>query len=234
MKLSQHQINQLLEVAHQPLDLSGPQVRIQKGVSGFPTSTELLKIVDSLRAQALYDGKTGLIRHEHAEDIFNQKLNVLNLEQLEKEKQSLVFIRIDIDKFKDINEHYGHLVGDDVIAIFSRVLLAELRGSQFAVRAGGDEFIVVLPVVPLFCLDRIICRIYESFKKMLQQEMQDTVVEGVQFSSGVVFWPFSTNIPENFFKILNKQADALQLVAKNYPGRYIVSPFKDTEIDNET
>lgn len=229
MTRQKYDIDRLCEVAENPIQLDGSKAFVVGSPLEFPSSDRLMQIMKDLNTQVLHDELTGFIRQGKAEEVFNKTLVSLNLEQLKEEKQGLVFIRIDIDGFKEINDCYGHLVGDDMISIFSQVLLSELRGSQFVARAGGDEFIVVLPVVPLFCLNKIICRIYESFQKKLQQEMQGTVVGGVQFSSGVVFWPYSTNIPGNFFKKINKQADLLQLVAKKDPKGYLVSLFKDTE-----
>jgi diguanylate cyclase len=52
---------------------------------------------------------------------------------------------IDIDRFKEINDRYGHLVGDKVITMVSQVLRSNIKGRDLAARVGGDEFAIVLP-----------------------------------------------------------------------------------------
>jgi diguanylate cyclase (GGDEF)-like protein len=54
-------------------------------------------------------------------------------------------ILMDLDHFKDINDTYGHERGDEVLAALGAILRTELRGSDFAGRSGGEEFIVMLP-----------------------------------------------------------------------------------------
>jgi diguanylate cyclase (GGDEF)-like protein len=60
----------------------------------------------------------------------------------------LTVIAFDLNDFKQINDQYGHPVGDEVLREFGKRLLAALRVSDFAVRMGGDEFLAILPECP--------------------------------------------------------------------------------------
>ncbi|SEG06363.1 GGDEF domain-containing protein [Marinobacterium lutimaris] len=51
----------------------------------------------------------------------------------------------DLDNFKKINDEYGHLAGDKVLRLISRVLRSNLRGVDFVARIGGEEFVIILP-----------------------------------------------------------------------------------------
>lgn len=62
-----------------------------------------------------------------------------------REKKSISAIMIDIDKFKSINDRYGHQVGDDVIIFLSSLLTSNTRDSDIVARYGGEEFVVLLP-----------------------------------------------------------------------------------------
>ncbi len=57
----------------------------------------------------------------------------------------LCIIMLDIDKFKDINDNYGHLLGDKVIRFVAEVLKSNVKGKDTVARYGGEEFVILLP-----------------------------------------------------------------------------------------
>jgi diguanylate cyclase (GGDEF)-like protein len=57
---------------------------------------------------------------------------------------SLTFVLIDVDRFKDVNTRFGHLTGDVVLADTAALLKSSVRGSDAVFRYGGDEFLIVL------------------------------------------------------------------------------------------
>lgn len=63
--------------------------------------------------------------------------------------QSLCVVTVDLDHFKSVNDQHGHAVGDRVLVAFSRLLDAATRCEDVAARAGGEEFVLVLPGTPL-------------------------------------------------------------------------------------
>ncbi len=66
-----------------------------------------------------------------------------------REKKDLALIMLDIDKFKNINDTYGHQIGDDVIIELSNKLKEQQRKSDIACRYGGEEFVILLPETSL-------------------------------------------------------------------------------------
>ena len=60
-------------------------------------------------------------------------------------ERDLTFLLLDIDNFKGINDRFGHVVADNILRQVSRALQSILRKSDFVIRYGGDEFLLVLP-----------------------------------------------------------------------------------------
>ena len=90
--------------------------------------------------QALIDGLTGLANRRAASDALHAE--AARAERLET---PLSLVLADLDGFKDVNDMYGHAVGDDVLRVFAEVLRETLRESDVAGRWGGEEFLLLLP-----------------------------------------------------------------------------------------
>src|SRR6266852_540840 len=93
-----------------------------------------------LRNLAMIDPLTGLYNRRFAE----QRL-AAEVARSERRGHPLTVLTLDLNNFKEINDTYGHPAGDQVLQEFASRLNKVIRGSDLAVRLGGDEFLVVLP-----------------------------------------------------------------------------------------
>jgi two-component system cell cycle response regulator len=97
------------------------------------------QVQDGLRL-AMIDPLTGLFNRRYAA----ARLSVM-AQRVAKEGRSLAVMLADIDRFKSVNDRYGHAVGDDVLIEVSHRLGANLRAEDLLARIGGEEFLIALP-----------------------------------------------------------------------------------------
>ena len=93
-----------------------------------------------LEKMAYYDHLTQIYNRQ----IFN-KLYIKELENFKRYKDELSIIMLDIDHFKNVNDQYGHDVGDQVLVSLSKLISNNLRLNDIFARWGGEEFMILLP-----------------------------------------------------------------------------------------
>ncbi|HZQ08666.1 MAG TPA: diguanylate cyclase [Anaerolineae bacterium] len=93
-----------------------------------------------LRRQAQTDTKTGLWNARYFNSLLAAEFN-----RAARFKRPMALMVADIDRFKEINTTYGHLVGDEVIASIGELVNGNVRQYDIAGRFGGDEFVIMLP-----------------------------------------------------------------------------------------
>ena len=87
-----------------------------------------------------YDTLTGLLNRRSILERLNEYLNYSL-----RYHENFSIIMLDIDHFKNVNDSYGHLVGDDVLESIAEMITNSLRKTDIAGRYGGEEFIIILP-----------------------------------------------------------------------------------------
>jgi len=98
------------------------------------------RIRDELAKLSITDNLTGLFNQRHFHDKLKEEVNRAN-----RQNHPLSLILLDLDKFKDYNDTYGHLAGDKMLAESGKIILSNIRGNvDTAFRYGGDEFSIIL------------------------------------------------------------------------------------------
>jgi diguanylate cyclase (GGDEF)-like protein len=133
--------------------------RLQKEISGHQTALRQLESSNSLlqqqlqeitdlqqrlKEQAIRDPLTGLHNRRYLDETLPRELA-----RAKREGYPLSVIMIDLDRFKQINDTYGHPAGDEVIKALAAILKHGTREGDVACRYGGEEFVVALPRMDL-------------------------------------------------------------------------------------
>jgi diguanylate cyclase (GGDEF)-like protein len=107
-------------------------------------SIENVDLHETVQRQAVTDGLTGLFNHRRFQEVMTAEV-----ERAKRFEQPLGLVMLDLDDFKDVNDRYGHLQGDQVLREVARVLLDTSREIDEPARYGGEEMAVVLPQTDL-------------------------------------------------------------------------------------
>jgi diguanylate cyclase (GGDEF)-like protein len=224
------------EVARAADDLHQVNIELAKGVAErvvieselADTKTDLAEVRDDLsKSQAkeeetrqitLHDALTGLPNRV----LFEQRLEH-GLIQAKRHSWKLAVLFIDIDKFKSINDTYGHDMGDKVLLMVANRLQSSVREEDMVCRWGGDEFVCLLLDVK-----------QEANVTLLAEKMVNRIAEACEFngtvlsirpSMGIAIYPADGETAD----ILFKSADTAMYKAKGTESRVVL--FRESAFD---
>lgn len=166
------------------------------------------------------DDLTGLGNRRHIAKFLAEEFREA---QLSKNPLSLVIL--DLDDFKEINDSYGHKAGDLILRAASHAMKETLREADFVGRAGGDEFVLVLPDTDSQCASVVAHRIAERLGNItMKVDLRDAAgfhtIRGVRASVGISSYPANANTRRS----LIEDADRTMYAAKGSgKGNVVIS-----------
>jgi diguanylate cyclase (GGDEF)-like protein len=112
--------------------------------------TDLVQHADQLKVLATVDGMTGLFNRRHF-------LSLAEIEwtRYQRHRRPMSLVLFDIDRFKSINDSFGHYAGDHVIMQIAEICRQQKRKSDITARFGGEEFLILLPETELVPAQRV-------------------------------------------------------------------------------
>ncbi len=153
---------------------------------------ELLHAFDQINYMAFHDDLTGLP---------NRRALYEKLETCNRHQQPFTLLFIDIDKFKTINDTYGHMFGDDVLVEFSKKLTEAVYNRKNLFRQAGDEFIIILEGTS-DNIEEVIMRIDIVSKVPLVINNNEIALK---FSIGIAHYPTDTTDISEIIKIADNE-----------------------------
>lgn len=173
--------------------------------------TERKKIEEKVVYLAKYDSLTNVYNRSS----LMSKLNIA-LEEAKKHKYIIAVILFDVDKFKDINDTYGHCEGDMMLKTIANAVKKSIRNTDIFGRLGGDEFLIIQQFIKnredIICLmDRIIYNIKSQPINLNDNE------HNINISIGISIFP---NDGDNIEELVNCADNAMYYTKKNGGNSY--------------
>ncbi len=179
----------------------------------FNVTVNSSKMYMQMEDMARKDGLTGIYNRLYFNELYAKTLN-----EIREQNKPICVALFDIDKFKSVNDTYGHLAGDEVIKMVAKVAdrFAEKNGG-FASRYGGEEFLVILPEYNIASAQPIIERMHDEIKAtVVHFNGQDIYVN---VSIGLTEYPA---ICKDVNLLVSRADKAMYYGKKNGRGRLII------------
>jgi diguanylate cyclase (GGDEF)-like protein len=142
-----------------------------------------------IRLQSFTDPLTEIYNRRALEELASRFIG-----QARRVRTPLTFLLIDVDRFKQVNTRFGHLTGDFVLTEIATLLKGSIRGSDAAVRYGGDEFLIMLSNTNAAGAANVVDRIETSLNEWNQSSVLDDFT--VSVSIGVAEWSDGRTLDE--------------------------------------
>ena len=181
-----------------------------------------LRLRKKLREQSIRDPLTELFNRRYMEESLERELH-----RAKRSNSPIGIIMFDIDNFKVFNDTAGHDAGDKVLQALAAVMKAQIREEDIACRFGGEEFILILPEMPL---DKVKARAEDLRLRAqaLTLTHKDKPLGQITISLGVAIFPMHGATAE----VLIKSADkAMYGAKKSGKNRVVVSDIAEPPKD---
>ncbi len=167
-----------------------------------------------LELQSHLDSLTDVYNHGY----FLKRLKE-QADQAKQKHQTLGVIMLDIDFFKNYNDSYGHLAGDEILRNLCDIIKGHLKHTDAVGRWGGEEFVIALPNANGEQAQKIAGRIRTSMLELSAHKYEQTMIPAPTISQGIAIYPFEA---DEVMKLIDL-ADKRLYVAKER-GRNQVEP----------
>lgn len=176
--------------------------------------TERYNTIKELREQVIRDGLTGLYNRRFFDERGQEEIR-----RCDRSNQPLSLIMFDIDHFKNINDVFGHPVGDLVLKEIASLVKSSIRSTDLLFRIGGEEFLILTLDTPLIGAKRIAEKILDRLR-----HNNHPIAGNYTASFGVC-----ERLPAESLKSLFDRVDAALYVAKNNGRNQMVCDEKTVE-----
>jgi diguanylate cyclase (GGDEF)-like protein/PAS domain S-box-containing protein len=172
---------------------------------------EIQRLQAALQEQAIRDSLTGCFNRRYLDETLERELW-----RARREGYPLALLILDLDHFKQINDTYGHQAGDEALKEVARALQADTRHEDVLCRYGGEEFVILMPRMPL----EIATQRAERWRQMIGSVCvrHGSIELNVTASIGLAAYPEHGKVPDE----LTQAADLALYLAKHQGRNRVV------------
>ena len=185
--------------------------------TGFLQHPRLIEamLYENVIQETIHDKLTGLFNRTYFDEAYSQQVALAH-----RYYHDLTVIFLDIDNFKDVNDTYGHLAGDEALRKVAEIILQEKRDSDIAARYGGEEFVLLLTYT-----DNVSAYVFaERLRKRIENlefRFQNQLIK-LTVSGGIASFPLHSQDPQKLLQM----ADNAVYLAKG-AGKNKIAHFKE-------
>ena len=154
----------------------------------FTDITKLSQEKEATEQKVYVDSLTGISNRDKFEEVFEHEIK-----QSKRYNRPLSLAILDIDKFKDFNDTYGHLIGDEVLIMICRSIQKHTRESDLFARWGGEEFVLLFTNTEL----KTAINLTENFRKIIEN-LKHEVTKSVTVSFGLTHYKENDSVESMF------------------------------------
>lgn len=192
-----------------PLDIDELLARLGRQLNNKRRQERLLFI----------DELTGAYNRKYMHDLFNRLVS-----DMKRTQEPFSLALLDLDHFKQVNDTYGHLIGDEVLRGFTAFIKSQVRANDCLIRYGGEEFVLVFPRTGVQEAKQLLTRLIEDFS--LVSFSSSTGEFFCSFSAGVTLVTDTSQSSHAWLE----SADAALYQAKSSGRRRVVSASDDKQL----
>ncbi len=202
-----------------PFELCEMKIIIEKAIERQRLLHES-RLVESYKFLSITDCLTKIYNCRYFDEFIDREI-----ERVKRSSGVFSLVFVDVDNFKQYNDVNGHIAGDNILRELAEVLLASTRKTDFAVRHGGEEFVLVLPDTTIEGALHLASSTAQVIQSKKWRYVSALPKKRITVSMGVVTFPRDALIKE----VLIKKADEAMYYSKNN-GKDKICYFKEGNI----
>jgi len=201
--------------------INSEDLSLRLSVKGKDEISDLKDDINTMliRIEKMNNEMTNFATYDMMTGTLNRRVGIETLETLiavsKRTNTPLSIVYVDVNNLKNVNDHYGHQEGDQLIKDVTDILTMSIRESDCLSRLGGDEFLLIFPKQDYDAVTQIMKRIHDNVDEF--NKLKERIYE-VGISTGISIYDYNMTVDE-FIEIADKRMYAEKMERKKKENR---------------